>query len=51
MKRIGRISDWFAVFFLVVLLYILVRPQSAAADLIDQFSKAMSALVRATTDI
>jgi hypothetical protein len=45
------VGDWAAALFLVALVYVLVRPQSAAADMVTQFSKAMAALVRTVTDL
>lgn len=52
MKRIpASAGDWMAAFFLIVIVYVLVRPSSAAADAVDLFSKAMAAIVRATTDM
>lgn len=47
----SSIGDWIAALFLLVIVYVLVRPSSAAADAVDLFSKAMSAVVRATTDM
>lgn len=52
MKRIpASVGDWIAALFLLVIVYVLVRPNSAAADAVDLFSKAMAAVVRATTDM
>lgn len=48
MKGIG---DWVAALFLLAIVYILVRPNSAAADAVDLFSKAMASIVRAVTDM
>jgi hypothetical protein len=51
-KRIpASVGDWIAALFLLVIVYVLVRPNSAAADAVDLFSKAMAAVVRATTDM
>lgn len=49
--RAGIIADWIAGIFLVALIYILVRPQSKAAEFVDLFSKAMVALVRTVVDM
>jgi hypothetical protein len=42
--------DLFAAFFLVVVIYVLVRPSSKGGDFIRAFSDAMTALVTAATD-
>lgn len=51
MKGRAAVGDWVAAFFLIVIVYVLVRPKSAAADAVDLFSKAMSAIVRSVTDM
>ena len=47
----GAVGDWVAALFFVAVVYVLVRPQSAAADMVTQFSKAMAAIVRSVTDL
>lgn len=47
----ASLGDWVAAFFLVVIIYVLVRPNSAAAATVDLFSKAMASVVRAVTDM
>ena len=47
----ARVGDWVAAFFLIVIIYVLVRPRSAAADAVDLFSKGMAAIVRNVTDM
>lgn len=47
----GLVADWLAALFLVAAVYVLVRPRSASADLITQFSNAMVAIVRTATDM
>lgn len=47
----GLIADWFAALLLVTVIYVLVRPQSKAAEFVDLFAKAMTALVRTVTDM
>jgi hypothetical protein len=47
----STLGDWFAAFFLIVIIYVLVRPSSAAAEAVDLFSKAMTSIVRAVTDM
>lgn len=44
-------GDWIAGIFLVSVVYVLVRPQSAAADAVALFSKGMAAIVRNVTDM
>lgn len=51
MNSKGFIGDWAAAVFLVAVVYVLVRPRSAAASAVDQFSKAMAAIVRNVTDM
>lgn len=51
MKAKALLGDWVAALFLVVVIYVLVRPRSAAAEAVDLFSKAMAAIVRSVTDI
>lgn len=51
MKARGVIGDWIAGIFLVTVVYVLVRPRSAAASAVDSFSKAMAAIVRNVTDM
>jgi hypothetical protein len=43
------IGDLFAALFLVTLIYILVRPNSKAADAVDLIGNALSSLVNAAT--
>lgn len=50
MRGRASLGDWVAALFLLVILYVLVRPRSAAAEAVDLFAKAMTAVVRATTD-
>lgn len=47
----GGLGDWIAALFLLVIVYVLVRPSSAAASAVDLFSKAMASIVRAVTDM
>lgn len=47
----GSVGDWAAGIFLLTLIYVLVRPGSAAADAVTAFSKAMTAIVRNVTDM
>lgn len=44
-------GDWIAAVFLVALVYLLVRPRSAAADAVDLFAKAMTSVVKAVVDL
>lgn len=45
------VGDWFAAFFLIVIIYVLVRPRSRAADAVDLFTKGIAAIVRNVTDM
>lgn len=47
----GSIGDWLAAIFLVAVIYVLVRPRSAAAEAVQMFSKGMAAIVRNVTDM
>lgn len=47
----ASLGDWAAAFFLLVIIYVLVRPNSAAASAVDLFSQAMTSIVRAVTDM
>lgn len=47
----ASVGDWIAALFLLVIIYVLVRPQSAAAAAVDQFAKAMASVVKAVTDM
>lgn len=46
-----RTGDWFGLLFVVAILYVLVRPQSKAADLAAAVFKLMRALVRRAADL
>lgn len=46
-----RTGDWFAAFFLLAIVYVLVRPRSQAAQLVSALGKFSVALVRRATDI
>lgn len=45
------VGDWFALFFLVTVVYLLVRPRSAARQAVDDFATAMVALTKAAVDL
>lgn len=47
----GLLGDWLAAFFLVAVIYVLVRPQSRAADAVTLFAKGMAAIVTNVTDM
>lgn len=51
MKKLGIVGDLLAAVFVIAIIYVLVRPRSAAVDMITQFSKALTALVQTATDI
>lgn len=46
-----RTGDWFGLLFAVAVLYVLVRPQSKAAEVIAAGFKLMRALVRRAADL
>lgn len=45
-----RLGDWFGLLFFVAILYVLVRPQSNAAQLIQYLGSFLKALVSSATD-
>jgi Na+/H+ antiporter NhaD/arsenite permease-like protein len=45
------IADWAAALFVLTLVYVLVRPNSKAADAVSAFSSAMAAIVRTAVDL
>jgi hypothetical protein len=47
----GAAGEWFAVFFLLVVVYVLVRPGTQAPAFIDAFTKFTASLVRTVTDL
>lgn len=47
----NRVFDWFALLFVVLMVYILVRPRSKAADLVQAFFDMTISLVRSATDL
>jgi Na+/H+ antiporter NhaD/arsenite permease-like protein len=47
----GYIADWAAALFVVTLVYLLVRPQSKAADAVSAFASAMAAIVKTAVDL
>lgn len=46
-----RVGTWFGVAFLVAVVYVLVRPRSGAAQLVNAVGRAGVAIVRRATDI
>lgn len=44
-------GDWFALLFLVSVVYLLVRPRSAARQAVDEFSRAMVAIVQTSVSL
>lgn len=47
----AALSDWLALLFVVALFYLLLRPSSKAAELVDAVGKMLVTLVRRATDI
>jgi len=45
------IGDLIAAAFLVAVIYVLVRPQSQAGQLVTAFGSAVTAIVRTATDL
>lgn len=43
-----NLADWIVGFFLLAMIYLLVRPDSVATDFITSFSAALASLVTAT---
>ncbi len=50
-KIFGSVADVVTAVFLLAVVYVLVRPQSAAADMIRVFSDAVATLVKTATDL
>jgi hypothetical protein len=46
-----KFGDWLAVFFVLAIVYVLVRPRSKAAQLVQAIGTLGTALVRRATDI
>jgi hypothetical protein len=46
-----NMGDWFALLFVVAMVYVLVRPRSKAAELVDGFGKFVVAMVSKATDL
>lgn len=44
-------ADFFTAVFIIAVLYVLVRPKSAAAETIKLFGDAIAGLVRTATDL
>jgi hypothetical protein len=47
----GFVGDWFGLFFIVALIYLLVRPGSKAAETVGAVGGMLVAIVRQATDI
>lgn len=47
----GGLGDWIGLLFLVAIVYVLVRPQSKAGDMVEAFGRMLVALVRSATDL
>lgn len=47
----ARIADWLALATVVAVVYVLVRPQSKAAELVDAIAGFVIALVRGAVDL
>jgi hypothetical protein len=47
----GFVGDWIGLLFVVAIIYVLVRPSSKAAELVESLGNMLVALVRRATDI
>lgn len=47
----ATLGDWLALLFLVTIIYVLVRPGSKAAELVDAVGSMMVAMIKRATDI
>lgn len=45
-----RVGEWFAILFVVAIFYVIVRPNSKAAELVQTLGRFLSALVSTATD-
>lgn len=45
-----KVGDWFALLFVVAVVYVLVRPSSNAAQLVSAVGKFIVSLVKTATD-
>lgn len=51
MKARELAANWIVGAFLLAIVYVLVRPRSKAAELVQSFSDAVIAMVRTATDL
>lgn len=47
----GRLWDWLALLLVATIVYVLVRPRSKAAELVEALGSAFAAMVRTATDL
>jgi len=47
----ARIGDWLGLLFVAAIIYVLVRPQSRAAELVEAVGRMLIALVASATDL
>ena len=47
----AELGDWLALLFLVTIIFVLVRPRSKAAELVEAVGSMMVNMVRRATDI
>lgn len=45
------LGDWLGLLFIVAVIYVLVRPRSKAADMVDALGQMLVAMVRSATDL
>jgi preprotein translocase subunit YajC len=46
-----RVADWLGLLLVVAIIYVLVRPQSKAAELVDAVMDMLTSLVRGATGL
>jgi hypothetical protein len=47
----ARISDWIGLLFVLTIVYVLVRPRSKTAELVESVGAMITAMVRRATDV
>lgn len=45
----STVGDWFALLFVVTIIYVLVRPKSKAAELVEAFGAMTTEMVKTAT--
>lgn len=47
----SRFGDWLGLLLVVAIVYVLVRPRSKAAELVEALGNMLTAMVRTTADL